>query len=180
MPKSTTTKKTPKDSATQLEEYFIQELKDIYGAEKLLLKALPKFQKAVTTEELRRALEDHTAVTQEQISRLEEVFQILGKKPQAKKCEAMEGIAREGENVVKETETGSMTRDAAIIMAAQKMEHYEIATYGGLVQLAKTMGRENVAEILGRTLAEEKDADHLLTEIAESKINQEAQQEQSE
>lgn len=170
--------KAPQSPASQLEDFFLQELKDVYGAEKALSKALPKLQKAATSEELKQALEDHLAVTQEQIARLEEVFELMEKKPQAKKCEAMEGITKEGDSVVKETESGSMTRDAAIIIAAQKAEHYEIATYGGLVQLAKTMGRQEVADLLAQTLAEEKETDQLLTEIAESSINEEAQEEQ--
>jgi ferritin-like metal-binding protein YciE len=165
---------------SQLQEYFLQELQDIYGAEKQLLKALPKMQKAATTEELREALEEHLAVTEEQIARLEEVFEMMETKPQSKKCEAMEGITKEGETVIKETETGSMTRDAAIIMAAQKVEHYEIAAYGGLVQLAKTMGKTDVAELLAQTLMEEKETDQLLTEIAESSINEEATEEDAE
>lgn len=175
---SSTSKKSGNSGGSQLEEFFIQELKDVLGAEKLLTKALPKLQKAATTEELKQALEEHLSVTQEQIARLEEVFELLDKKPVSKKCEAMEGIIREGDTVIKETESGSMTRDAAIIMAAQKAEHYEIATYGGLVQLAKTIGKNDVADILAQTLAEEKETDMLLTEIAENNINEEAQQEE--
>lgn len=174
-----TTGSSTQNNNSQLYDFFIQELKDIYGAEKMLTKTLPRLQKAATSEELKKALEEHLAVTQEQIARIEEVFEKLEKRPQAKKCEAMEGITKEGESVVKETETGSMTRDAAIIMAAQKAEHYEIATYGGLVQLAKTIGKEDIAEILAQTLAEEKEADELLTEIAENSINEEASQEEN-
>lgn len=182
MAKSTTTRKagTMQGKTSQLEEYFLSELKDVYGAEKQLVKALPKMQKAATTEELKEALEEHLAITQEQIARLEEVFELMDKKPQSKKCEAMEGITKEGETVIKETESGSMTRDAAIIMAAQKVEHYEIAAYGGLVTLAKTMGRTEVADLLAQTLAEEKEADQLLTEIAENNINEEAEDEDAE
>jgi ferritin-like metal-binding protein YciE len=182
MAKSTSRKSNGSAGAkvSQLEEYFVHELKDVLGAEKILLKALPKLQKAATTEELKQALEDHLAVTEEHVARLEEVFELLEKKPQSKKCEAMDGIAREGESVVKETESGSMTRDAAIIMAAQKAEHYEIAAYGGLVQLAKTIGKDEVADILAKTLEEEKETDQLLTEIAENSINEEAQQEEAE
>lgn len=178
MARSTSKKSSTPQSG--LEEYFLQELKDIYGAEKQLTKALPKMQKAATTVELKEALEEHLAVTEEQIARLEEVFDLLEKKPQSKKCEAMEGITKEGESVIKDTENGSMTRDAAIIMAAQKVEHYEIATYGGLVQLAKTIGRDDIAEILSQTLEEEKETDQLLTEIAEASINVEAHEEEAE
>jgi len=178
-PRSTTKKSGNSSNGSQLEEYFIHELKDVLGAEKQLVKALPKMQKAATTEELKEALEEHLVVTQEHIARLEEVFELMEKKPVSKKCEAMEGITKEGESVIKETEAGSMTRDAAIIMAAQKVEHYEIAAYGGLVQLAKTIGRNEVADILAQTLEEEKETDLLLTEIAENNINAEAHEEEA-
>lgn len=162
---------------TQLEKFFMDALKDIYWAEKHLTKALPKMKKAATTEELQDAIEEHLAQTQEHVSRLEEVFEMLGKKAQAKKCEAMEGLVKEGETVIEETEDGSMTRDVGIIISAQKVEHYEIAAYGGLTQLARTMGLEDVAGILHQTLEEEKQTDMLLTEIAENNINWEAEQE---
>jgi ferritin-like metal-binding protein YciE len=162
---------------TQLEKYFEDALKDIYWAEKHLTKALPKMQKAATTQELKSAIEEHAAQTEEHIKRLEQVFELLGKKAQAKKCDAMEGLIKEGESIVEETEDGTMTRDVGIIMAAQKVEHYEIATYGGLVSLANTMGLEEAAGILTQTLEEEKETDQGLSEIAESKINWEAEQE---
>ena len=155
---------------TQLEKFFMDSLKDIYWAEKHLTKALPKMKKAATTEALQNAIEDHLAQTQGHVSRLEQVFEMLGKKAQAKKCEA----------VIGETENGSMTRDVGIIISAQKVEHYEIAAYGGLTQLANTMGLEDVAGILYETLEEEKQADMLLTEIAENDINWEAEQEDEE
>jgi ferritin-like metal-binding protein YciE len=164
-------------SHTQLEKFFVDLLKDIYWAEKHLTKALPKMQKAATTQELKDAIEDHLAQTEEHVARLEQVFEILGKKAQAKKCDAMEGLIKEGESAIEETEEGSMTRDVALIIAAQKAEHYEIASYGGLVQLAKTMGQHEVAEILGQTLDEEKGADQTLTQIAENDINWQAEQE---
>jgi ferritin-like metal-binding protein YciE len=162
---------------TQLDKYFTDALKDIYWAEKHLTKALPKMQKAATTEELQSAIGEHIAQTEEHVSRLERVFELMGKKAQAKKCDAMEGLIKEGDSVVEETEDGSMTRDVGIIMAAQKVEHYEIATYGGLVQLAKTMGLDEAADILAQTLEEEKQTDQGLTEIAENNINWEAEQE---
>ena len=160
-----------------LEKFFYDQLRDIYWAEKALLKALPKMQKNATTEELKQAFEDHTAVTEEQTKRLEQVFEMLGKKAQAKKCEAMEGLIAESEEIVESTEDDTMTRDVALIMAAQKVEHYEIATYGGLVQLAHTMNLTEIAEILEQTLQEEKDTDQLLTYIAENDINMEAEME---
>src|SRR5437868_756410 len=162
---------------TQLEKYFIDVLKDIYWAEKHLTKALPKMKKAATTEELKTAIGEHLTQTQEHVSRLEQVFELMGKKAQAKKCDAMEGLIKEGDSIVEETEDGSMTRDVGIIMAAQKVEHYEIATYGGLVTLAKTMGMTEAADILAQTLQEEKDTDQGLTDIAENNINWEAEQE---
>lgn len=165
---------------TQLEKFFMNSLKDIYWAEKHLTKALPKMKKAATTEALQDAIEDHLAQTQGHVSRLEQVFEMLGKKAQAKKCEAMEGLVKEGETVIGETEGGSMTRDVGIIISAQKVEHYEIAAYGGLTQLANTMGLEDVAGILHETLEEEMQADMLLTQIAENDINWEAEQEDEE
>ena len=165
---------------SKLEKFFEDALKDIYWAEKHLTKALPKMQKAATTEELKNAIEDHTAQTEEHVKRLEQVFELIGKKAQAKKCDAMEGLIEEGDSVVEETDEGSMTRDVGIIIAAQKVEHYEIATYGGLVQIATTLGLDEVAEILSQTLEEEKQTDELLTEIAENDINAEAEMESEE
>ncbi len=162
---------------TMLEKFFIDGLKDIYWAEKALTKALPKMQKAATSQELKDAFAEHLQVTKEQVTRLESVFEAMGKKPQAKKCDAMEGLIKESEGIIEETEKGSMTRDVALIMAAQKVEHYEIATYGGLAQLAKTLGLNDAKELLGQTLQEEKDTDLLLTDIAENNINTEAMQE---
>jgi ferritin-like metal-binding protein YciE len=168
------------NGTTQLEKFFVDSLKDIYWAEKHLLKALPKMQKAATTEELQSAIEEHIGQTGEHAARLEQVFELLGKKAQAKKCDAMEGLIKEGETAVEETEDGSMTRDVAIIISAQKVEHYEIAAYGGLAQVATTMGYDEIAAILSQTLEEEKQTDRNLTEIAENNINWEAEQEGSE
>ena len=164
-------------SNTMLEKFLVDSLKDMYWAEKHLTKALPKLNKAATSEELKQALQDHLTVTEEQVARLEQVFELLGKKPQAKKCEAMEGLSKEADSIVEETEAGTMTRDVAIIIACQKVEHYEIASYGGLTQLANTMGLTEVAELLGQTLAEEKEADELLTSIAENDINYQSEAE---
>lgn len=165
---------------TQLEKFFVDSLKDIYWAEKHLVKALAKMQKAATTGELKSSIEEHIAQTEEHVARVEQVFELMGKKPQAKKCEAMEGLTREAETVIEETEKGSMTRDAGIIVSAQKVEHYEIATYGSLVQLAQTMGQDEVADILRETLDEEKQTDENLTMIAENNINWAAEQEDEE
>lgn len=165
------------ESNSQLEKFFHDSLKDIYWAEKHLTKELPKMQKAATTQELKDAIDGHTAQTEEHVSRLEQVFELMGKKAQAKKCDAMEGLIKEGHSIVEETEDGSMTRDVGIIMAAQKVEHYEIATYGGLVSLANTLGLNEAADILSTTLEEEKQTDASLSEIAENDINWEAEQE---
>ena len=162
---------------TQLDKFFTDSLKDIYWAEKHLTKALPKMQKAATTEELKEAIGQHITQTEGHVDRLEKVFELMNKKAQAKKCEAMEGLIKEGESIVEETEDGTMTRDVGIISAAQKVEHYEIATYGTLIQLAKTMGMDEAADILAETLEEEKETDKGLTEIAENNINWEAEQE---
>lgn len=165
---------------SQLEKFFHHSLKDIYWAEKALMKALPKMMKKSTTEELQSAIEEHISQTEEQIARLEEVFEIIGQRPQGKKCEAMEGLIKEAESAIEETENGSMTRDAAIIMSAQKVEHYEIATYGSLVEFANTLGYDEAASILEQTLEEEKETDQILTGVAESNINWEAEQETEE
>jgi len=160
-----------------LEKFFMDQLKDIYYAENKIIKSLPILEDASTTEELQEAFSDHRHQTQKHIQRLEKVFTLLNQKPEAKKCEAIEGILKECESIISETEDGSMTRDAALIMAAQKVEHYEIATYGGLVQFAITMGKKDIAELLDKTLVEEEETDHLLTKIAEWHINIEAEEE---
>ena len=173
----TKSKKSSKANESMLEEFFIDELKDIYWAEKHLVKTLPKMQKAATTEELKNAFAEHLEVTKEHVSRLEQVFEMLGEKAVAKKCEAMEGITKEGEDIIAETEKGTATRDVGLILAAQKVEHYEIATYGGLAQLAKTLSHNDVAKVLEKTLSEEKEADQLLTSVAENSVNYEAAEE---
>jgi len=162
---------------TPLHKFFVDSLKDIYYAEHSIVDALEKMQEAATTEELKDAFEDHQLQTKKQISRLEKVFKLIDEQPEKKECEAIKGLVKEGEEIIKSTEEGSMTRDAALIIAAQKVEHYEIASYGGLVQLAITMGHDKAADLLERTLQEEEDTDYNLTEIAESFINFDAEQE---
>jgi ferritin-like metal-binding protein YciE len=161
----------------KLKELFLHELKDIYWAEKHLVKTLPKLEKAATSSELQQAFADHTTVTQKHVERLEEVFNLLGEKPVAKVCDGMKGLTDEAEEVKSETDKDSLTRDAGLIIAAQKVEHYEIAAYGSLVQIAKTIGFSEVSEILEETLDEEIETDQKLSEIAESNINVEALQE---
>ncbi|HEY2350293.1 MAG TPA: ferritin-like domain-containing protein [Puia sp.] len=160
-----------------LEKFFISQLQDIYYAEKKIADGLKVMQQACTTDELRDAFLEHGIQTQKHIKRLEKVFDSLDKKPEGKKCEAIEGILKEAESIIGETEQGSMTRDAALIFAAQKVEHYEIATYGGLVQFAITLGLHEEADVLDRTLREEEYTDSLLTEIAENDVNLAAEQE---
>lgn len=179
MPRNTTTKATAKRSAssnqksdeTMLKELFVDELRDIYWAEKHLLKALPKMSKAATSTELSEAFQTHLSQTEGQIERVEQVFEMLGSPARAKKCDAMEGLVKEAQSLLEELPKGTMVRDAGLIIAAQKVEHYEIAAYGSLVQLAKTMGENEVADVLAQTLQEEKDTDQLLTRLAESGIN---------
>lgn len=165
---------------TKLKELFVEELRDILWAEKHLTKALPKMAKAATSTELADAFNNHLTQTEEQISRLEEVFEMLEMPARAKKCDAMEGLVKESQSAIEDTDKGTATRDAALIISAQKAEHYEIASYGSLVQLAKTMGMEDVAELLQQTLDEEKQTDVLLTELAVSSVNINAENEPEE
>lgn len=176
--KSTKKEKPNSEAAQDLRELFEAQLKDIYWAEKALIKALPKMARQATSEELAAGLTDHLEETRGQIVRLEKVFELLGKKAQAKKCEAMEGLLKEGEGIMEETAQGPV-RDAGIIAAAQKVEHYEIASYGTLAAFATLLGEEEVAELLQETLEEEKAADMKLTEVAESAINLEAAEEEA-
>lgn len=178
-----TTKTKPKSKTenavkdSMLLEFFHGEIKDIYWAEKHLLKAIPKMSKAAHSPELKEAFNHHLEETKGHVERLEQVFEILGFKPQAKKCEAMDGITKEGDSIVEETEAGTSTRDVGLILAGQKVEHYEISTYGGLTQLAKNLGHDDIADILETTLNEEKTADETLTTIAEDHVNYEATEE---
>lgn len=161
-----------------LEKFLCDQLKDIYYAEQAITKVLSKMQEACTTEELKEAFGDHLYQTTKQIKRLEKVFEKMGMQPAGKKCEAIDGIIKETESIISETREGTMTRDAALIIAAQKVEHYEIATYGGLVQLAITVGQHEAADLLDKTLQEEESTDLHLTDIAESFINIEAEEEE--
>lgn len=162
---------------SSLHKFFVDALKDIYYAEDAIVDALQKMQDAATTEELKDAFEDHQLQTKKHISRLEKVFKLIGETPEKKDCKAIVGIIQEGEEIIKSTEEGSMTRDVGLIIAAQKVEHYEIATYGGLAQLAITMGHDKAADLLEKTLQEEEETDLLLTDIAEESINFDAEQE---
>lgn len=172
--------KQPVNAEPALMELFVDGIKDIYWAEKHLTKALPKMKKAASSEELANAIGEHLEATKEHVARLEQVFELLGKKAQGKKCEAMAGLVEEGQGAIEDTEAGTATRDVGLILAAQKVEHYEIATYGGLATLAKVLGLDEIKDLLGQTLDEEKEADELLTSIAENDINYEASMEEAE
>ena len=162
--------KATSSAAQGLRDLFEDSLKDIYWAEKALVKALPKMAKNATSPELVNALTEHLEVTKQQVVRLEQVFASLGKPARAKKCDAMEGLLKEGEGIMEETEEG-VVRDAGIIAAGQKVEHYEIATYGTLCAFAKILGEDEVANLLQQSLDEEKEADITLTQVAETSVN---------
>jgi ferritin-like metal-binding protein YciE len=160
-----------------LQKLLTDELQDLYDAEHQLVKAIPKLIEAANSTELQQALKQHLSVTQNQVTRLEQVFEELGEKAQKKPCKGMAGIISEGQEMISE-DLEEATMDAAIISAAQKVEHYEIASYGTARTLAQTLGNEDIAELLEETLEEEKEADRLLTEIAEGAINVEAASEE--
>lgn len=164
---------------SKLKELLYEQLQDIYWAEKKLMKALTKMEEAATSQQLKDAFMRHREQTATHISRLEKVFDAIGEEADTTKCPAMAGIIAEAEDIIDETDEGTSQRDAALVLAAQKAEHYEIATYGGLAQLAQTLGFTEAKTLLGQTLEEEKQTDALLTQIAESGINYQAMQESS-
>ena len=165
---------------SKLKEFFTDQLEDLLWAEKKLVKTLPRLQEAATCQELKEAFANHFAETQNHVSRLEQVFGIIGEDVDTTKCHAMAGIVAEGEDIIDETDEGTAQRDVGLIFAGQKAEHYEIATYGGMINLAKTLGYEDAADLLSQTLEEEKKADDLLTEIAQNKVNYQASTEPAE
>jgi ferritin-like metal-binding protein YciE len=160
--------------AESLHDAFEEELKDILSAEKQLLKALPKMAKAASNEDLAAGFEEHLEQTKGHVERLEKIFEMLDKTPRAKKCKAMAGLIEEGSEILEE-DMDPDVMDAMLIAAAQKVEHYEIATYGTLVTWARQLGMEDAASILHETLDEEKDTDMKLTQLAETGINAEAE-----
>jgi len=176
----TTSKQEKPDSeqAQGLRDLFEDELKDIYWAEKELTKAIPKMIKNASDDQLKEALTGHLEETKNQVVRLEEVFASIDVKAQAKKCEAMAGLVKEAGEIMEATEKGVVS-DAGIILAGQKIEHYEIATYGTLASFAKILGETEAASLLEETLEEEKEADEKLSEISDS-INVEAANEEEE
>jgi ferritin-like metal-binding protein YciE len=160
-----------KDAAKDLAALFEDGLKDLYWAEKALYtKALPKMLKNATDPKLKKAVSNHAAETKNHIQRLEACFAALGKKPQAKKCDAMQGLMDEGKGIIEECQPGSV-RDAGIIAAAQKSEHYEIASYGTLAAFAKVLKQDKCLKLLLQTLKEEKNCDSTLTKIADTNLN---------
>lgn len=166
-----------KMKGSEFREFFIDELKDIYWAEQHLAKALPKLEEASTSKQLSAAFQKHTKETEQQIKMVEQVFEMMGEKPEAKKCKAMEGLLKEADDIISDTEKDSYTRDAGLILAGQKVEHYEIATYGTLRILAGHMGEEKIKKVLSEILENEKETDVALTKVAENYINERASSE---
>ncbi|MFO1069711.1 MAG: ferritin-like domain-containing protein [Geminicoccaceae bacterium] len=160
-------------SVNTIQELFVEELRDIYHAEKQLVKALPKMARAATTPQLRDAIANHLEETKGQVERLDQVFEMLELGKRAKRCEAMEGLIEEGRTMIDEVKDPEVL-DAGLIIGAQKVEHYEIAAYGSLVALAAQLGHRDAAEILKQTLEEEKTADRKLNELALTCVNQQA------
>src|SRR5947208_7302601 len=165
-------KETPMEMES-LQDLLVEEMRDLYSAENQLTKALPKMAKKASNPELKRAFETHLRETEGHVKRLQQVFDKLGKKPTGKKCAAMEGLIEEGKEAMGE-DMDEETMDAALISVAQKVEHYEIAGYGTVRTWAQQLGHERCVELLQQTLDEEKKADQLLTQVAESMVNQEA------
>jgi ferritin-like metal-binding protein YciE len=162
--------------ATTLEDLLVEQLRDLLYSERQIIKALPKMAKKATSEELKAAFEEHLQETEGQVDRLEKVFEELGRAPRGKRCEAMDGIIEEAQTLMEE-EAEPPALDAGLIAAAQKVEHYEIATYGTVATWAKHLGQRKAAKLLSETLVEEKEADQKLTNLAESGINLQAKQE---
>ncbi len=165
--------KVPANGANSLKQLFVDSLKDIYWAELALLKALPRMFDQATDVKLKTAINEHLDQTRTQVARLEEVFSLLRMKAEGKKCEAMDGLIKEGESIMKETQAGAV-RDAGIISAAQKVEHYEIASYGTLAAFAKVLNEREILNLLLKTLGEEKKSDCLLSTIADTNLNAQA------
>lgn len=158
-----------------LHDLYVEQLQDLYDAEQQLIKALPKMAQAATSEELRSGFEEHLEQTKQQAQRLERIFEELGEDAKGEKCKGMEGLIKEGTEVIENNELPAEVKDAALIAAAQRVEHYEIAGYGTVRTYANLLGEDEAAELLEQTLEEEKEADQLLTEAAES-INVQAEE----
>jgi ferritin-like metal-binding protein YciE len=160
---------------SSLDDLLVHELQDVYNAEAQILKALPKMTKAASNPDLKAAFEEHRVQTEGQVTRLEQVFELLGMSPKGRKCEGMAGLLEEGKKTMDQDAEPSV-KDAALIASAQKVEHYEIAAYGCLCTYAEMLGYDQVHELLGRNLDEEETTDQRLTALAESVINPEAEE----
>jgi ferritin-like metal-binding protein YciE len=156
-----------------MEDLFLEQIEDLYDAERRLVKALPKMAEASTSQTLRQAFQSHLIETEGHVSRLEKVFRIVGQDPKSHTCDAMKGLVSEGEDIVSDIDASSL-RDAGLIAAANRVEHYEIAAYGSARTFAQALGLNEAATLLEQTLQEEKKADQKLTDIAESMVNSEA------
>jgi ferritin-like metal-binding protein YciE len=156
-----------------LEDLFLEQIEDLYDAEQRLVKALPKMAEASTSSQLRQAFDSHLEETKGHVRRLEQVFQAMRKKPKGQTCDAMKGLVAEGEDMISNTEQSPL-RDAGLIAAANRVEHYEIAAYGSVLAFAKTLGIQEALALLDATLTEEKKADQKLTQLAETSINESA------
>lgn len=163
-------------SLATLHDLMVHELKDLYSAERQLVQALPRMSKNANSDQLRTALDNHLAETEQQVTRLEQILESLGESPRGQKCAGMQGLIEEGKNLLKE-EADPDVMDAGIIVAAQKVEHYEIAGYGAVCEYARMMGHTEAVQLLEQTLEEEKNADQRLNEIAEGGINALAERE---
>lgn len=175
-------RQNPEVSAVEMEhmpfhQFFLYALQDIYWAENHLVDNMPDMIDAATSQELKNAISFHLEQTQGHVSRLEQVFDALGEKAKETKCKAMSGLLKEANDIIDETEDGTAVRDAALILAAQKIEHYEIATYGSLVAFSDMMGHTKVSSLLNATLQEEEQTNDKLTDMAETSINQKAMEE---
>ncbi len=159
-----------------LHDLFEETLRDIYYAEKAILKALPKMAKKASSEDLTAAFEEHREQTEGHVQRLEQIFKMLDKAARGKKCDAIEGLAKEADEIIKEADSDTV-RDAGMLAAAQAVEHYEISRYGTLRAWAKKLGMSEAAQLLEQTLQEEKETDEKLTQLAESEINIKADEE---
>ena len=165
---------------SKLHRFYLDQLKDIYWAEKKLLKTLPKLSEAATSNELKNAFQNHQLETRAHVDRLEQIFTMLGAEPEALKCPAMAGILEEGEDIIQETDKGTAQRDVGLIFTSQKAEHYEIATYGGLIAVTSTLEYLPVIPLLQKTLDEEKNIDRTLSQIATGESNLKALSEKEE
>lgn len=163
-------------SLATLHDLWVHELKDLYSAERQLVQALPKMAKSANSDELRSAIENHLSETEEQVTRLEQILESFDESPRGQKCEGMEGLIDEAKSLLKEDADPDVL-DAGIIVAAQKVEHYEIATYGAVCEYARMMGHNEALQLLEQTLEEEKSADQLLNQLAEGGINALAERE---